>query len=70
MKYKAIIEFATFESKELFRSYMAARNASNSQEAEAIRDEIERMGYRVTVDAMDGYKPALGTKSGAIVYSI
>lgn len=43
--------------------------ASQKAEAEAIRREIEASGYRITVDVMNGYRPALASASGCILLS-
>lgn len=97
MKYQVVIEIASAEAKQLYRSYMRARNAyyaadqsismlqdsgedvpeqlasfyeAKKAEAQRIRAQIEAIGYMVTVDIMNGYRPALGSKSGAILYTI
>lgn len=43
--------------------------ASQTAEAEAIRKEIEASGYRVTIDVMNGCRPALASRSGCILLS-
>lgn len=48
---------------------LASLHASQRSEAQSLRSQIERLGYRVTVDAMNGYRPALATRSGCIVLS-
>lgn len=45
-------------------------NASKLAEHRSIREQIESIGFRVTVDVMDHYETVLGTKSGAIVYKL
>lgn len=44
-------------------------HASQKAEAEAIRSEIETTGCRVTIDVMNGYRPALASPSGCILLS-
>lgn len=44
-------------------------HASQKAEAEAIREEIEATGCRVTIDVMNGYRPALASPSGCLLLS-
>lgn len=48
---------------------LAELRDSQREEAKSIREEIEAAGYRVTIDAMNGYRPALASPSGCILLS-